>query len=288
MTRRIALLVLACVLSAPCEVKASVMLSEVAWMGSVEDPNAEWIELYNDGPDQNMKGWTVSAADGKPSITLTGTLRARAYAVLERTGDDTLPGAAFLIYAGGLANTGEVLELHDAHGTVVDRVDGSDGWAIGGSNETKETLQRSGIPPTGVWMTGALSPRTGILPAPVTITPPVHVPSAAPVQQKPESVSKPATVRPMQQETASRVPDSTSTAVSVKNSDRNVAEQGTPTVAAVAFADTHTPNTSEDLWWYLIGLMACIGCTLSIAYLARTTPRDEKEYIAGYEIDSIE
>ena len=136
--------------SIPVVADASVFISEVAWMGSAEDANAEWIEIYNNGAAVDLEGWTLNAVDGQPGIVLTGTLPADSYALLERSDDSTVPSVdAYLVYTGALGNTGEILELRDADGMLIDRVDGSNDWAIGGDNGTKETLQRSGNPATG-------------------------------------------------------------------------------------------------------------------------------------------
>jgi hypothetical protein len=148
--------------SVPLFSYASIYISEVAWMGSTDNANAEWIELYNAGPSQNLDGWTLSALDGQPNINLSGLLSANSYALLERTSDDTVPGvAAFLVYTGALGNAGEILELRDASGTLIDRVDGSEGWVIGGDNSTKDTLQRSGNPPIGAFITAPSTPGVG-------------------------------------------------------------------------------------------------------------------------------
>jgi len=154
--------------SIPVVADASVLISEVAWMGSTEDANAEWIELYNNGAAVDLEGWTLNAVDGQPNIALVGTLPANSYALFERSDDSTVAGIeAFQTYAGALGNTGEILELHDAGGMLIDRVDGSNDWAIGGDNTTKETLQRSGNPATGSWMTGVANP-DGVTPLETT------------------------------------------------------------------------------------------------------------------------
>ena len=150
------------VLCFPILVDASVMISEVAWMGSADDANAEWIELYNDGESQDMTGWTLMASDGQPSITLEGTIGSNAYALLERTDDDTVAGVnMFMKFTGALSNTGEELKLRDKNGAPVDSVDGTDGWSIGGDNTSKDTLQRSGEPSVGTWITAPASPGRG-------------------------------------------------------------------------------------------------------------------------------
>ncbi|KKS39397.1 MAG: hypothetical protein UU98_C0001G0002 [Parcubacteria group bacterium GW2011_GWD2_42_14] len=138
------------------------MISEVAWMGSADDANAEWIELYNDGESQDVSGWTLVASDGQPSITLEGTIGSHAYALLERTDDDTVAGVTmFMKFTGALSNVGEELQLRNQNGALVDSVDGTDGWSIGGDNVSKDTLQRSGEPSVGAWITAPASPGRG-------------------------------------------------------------------------------------------------------------------------------
>ncbi len=144
----------------PLVTNASVYISEVAWMGDSDNANAEWIELYNDGVEVDLSEWTLTASDGQPSIVLTGVLGVDSYALLERTSDETVPfQPAFMVYSGALGNTGELLELRDQNGVLVDSVDGSDEWSIGGNNDTKETLQRSGNPPIGTWITSTPTPQ---------------------------------------------------------------------------------------------------------------------------------
>ena len=134
----------------------AVLFHEVAWMGTSEDANNEWIELFNDGQnDVVVDGWTITDNTAL-SITLSGTIPAQASVVLERTDDTTLPDiSAFLTYTGALSNDGRTLTLVRADGGTEDRVVGGEGWAlIGGSNETKETPQRVG----GSWVTAPATP----------------------------------------------------------------------------------------------------------------------------------
>jgi hypothetical protein len=78
--------------------------------------------------------------------------------VLERTDDDTLPGAAFLIYTGALSNDGGTLSLLDAGGAVSDQAVGGTNWVdIGGRNtpSPKMTAQRTRM---GAWVTALPTP----------------------------------------------------------------------------------------------------------------------------------
>ncbi|MGP4081271.1 phospholipase D-like domain-containing protein [Pseudalkalibacillus sp. R45] len=117
-----------------------VVINEIAWMGTTGSYNDEWIELYNPTTsDISLEGWTLDAADGTPSISLSGTLPANGYYLLERTDDSTVSDVeADLIYSGALGNSNEILALKDNTGTSVDSVD--DWYA--GNNDTKATMER--------------------------------------------------------------------------------------------------------------------------------------------------
>jgi 5-methylthioadenosine/S-adenosylhomocysteine deaminase len=117
-----------------------VVLNEIAWMGTLTSANDEWMELRNNTPNAiNLLGWTLRAADGTPSLILSGTIPAGGYFLLERTDDNTVPGvAADQIYTGALGNAGELLSLRDDTSALQDVVSA---W-YAGNNTTKETMQR--------------------------------------------------------------------------------------------------------------------------------------------------
>jgi 5-methylthioadenosine/S-adenosylhomocysteine deaminase len=117
-----------------------VAINEIAWMGTLTSANDEWIELHNNTTSAiSLSGWTLMAADGTPSIILSGTIPAGGYLLLERTDDNTVPGiTADQIYTGALGNAGEILSLRDSVNALQDRVDA---WYAGNSS-TRETMQR--------------------------------------------------------------------------------------------------------------------------------------------------
>jgi len=136
---------------------ASVSISEIAWMGSGESANHEWIELYNNTEEAVVvDAWTLS--DGvNLTIALTGTIPARAYVVLERNRSDggSVIGTPFLNYAGALVNTGATLTLRRDDDSIVDQVAGGENWQnIGGDNVTKNTAQYT----NNGWITGVPTP----------------------------------------------------------------------------------------------------------------------------------
>jgi hypothetical protein len=134
-----------------CSADSIVAINEIAWMGSTVSANGEWIELKNlSSAEIDLAGWTLSAAGGSPKINLSGAIPASSYFLLERTSDESASGVtADLIYSGALGNSGEILELKDRAGNLVDAVDASGGWPAG-DNITKQTMERKG---DGSWQT---------------------------------------------------------------------------------------------------------------------------------------
>jgi len=115
--------------AAPQASGLDVVVSEIAWMGTTTSYNDEWVELYNNTTSPvALTGWSLGAADGTPSISLSGTIPPGGYFLLERTDDDSVPGVTRdLLYTGALESEGEDLVLHDSTSTVIDRVDCSVG-----------------------------------------------------------------------------------------------------------------------------------------------------------------
>jgi hypothetical protein len=121
----------------------SVVINEIAWMGTVNSANDEWLELYNNTQSSvNLDGWQLVSQDETPKITLTGIIPANGFYLLERTNDDTVAGIlADKIYTGALGNSGEYLKLYDNLNNLVDEVNCSEKW-FAGDNKTKQTMER--------------------------------------------------------------------------------------------------------------------------------------------------
>ncbi len=102
-----------------------VVISEIAWMGTLASDDDEWIELYNNTANEiNLSGWILSAQDGTPKINLTGKIPAQSFYILERTDDTAITDiVADQIYTGALNNSGEHLILKDSSGNIIDEVD---------------------------------------------------------------------------------------------------------------------------------------------------------------------
>ena len=123
----------------------SVVINEIAWMGTSDSANDEWIELYNNSSsDLELKDWRLVSEDGRPEVVLEGKIPSKGFFILERTDDTTLPKIkADLIYKGNLNNKGEHLKLINNKGGIVDEVDCSSEW-FSGDNSTKQTMERIG------------------------------------------------------------------------------------------------------------------------------------------------
>jgi len=121
-----------------------VVINEVAWMGTVASTADEWIELYNvTTQDIDLTGWTLKSADNSPNITLSGSIPAHGFFLLERTDDTTVSDiTADQTYAGDLVNTGESLTLRDGSAQVIDTANGDGGAWPAGDNTNKSTMER--------------------------------------------------------------------------------------------------------------------------------------------------
>ena len=128
-------------ISAKLETPPPLRISEVAWMGTLNSPNAEWIELHNTGETPwDLTGTKLIALDGEPQIELSGVIPARAFWLLERSSDNTLPQLpADQIYTGGLSNKGEHLILLSPHNLVIHEIAQAQGW-LAGQRKPPKTL----------------------------------------------------------------------------------------------------------------------------------------------------
>jgi len=121
-----------------------VVINEVAWMGTQASAYDEWIELKNNTINPiDLTGWTLEAADGTPTISLSGTITASGFYLLERTDDTAVSDIpADQIYTGALEDKGETLTLRDATGNVIDTANGDGGPWPAGDKDTRSSMER--------------------------------------------------------------------------------------------------------------------------------------------------
>ncbi|MCC6604423.1 MAG: lamin tail domain-containing protein [Anaerolineae bacterium] len=140
-----------------------VVLNEIAWMGTAVSTNDEWIELHNPtSAAVDITGWVLAAADGTPSILLSGSIPSGGYFLLERTDDTTVPGVtADQVYTGALSNTGENLVLQDEMANVIDSLDNSSGWFSGHNEARVPMLRLDAAVPASLPANWTYNPRCG-------------------------------------------------------------------------------------------------------------------------------
>ena len=142
---------------------AAVRINEIAWSGTPESANDEWIELFNDGEESvSLENWTLKSIDGTPEILLSGSIEPAGFFLLERTDDTTLPTVeANQIYTGSLSNTGEQLMLQDAEGVEQDFLP-DENWIAGTSSPERRSMMWT----TEGWKTFEGGKREGIFGSP--------------------------------------------------------------------------------------------------------------------------
>lgn len=123
---------------------SGVIINEVAWMGSANSSNDEWIELKNiSASDIDLSDWQLVDLKEEIKVRLSGKLSAGSFYLLERTDDSSVPSiSADQIYTGALANVGEGLRLFDKNCGLVDEVMAAPDWPAG-DNNFKYTMERA-------------------------------------------------------------------------------------------------------------------------------------------------
>jgi uncharacterized repeat protein (TIGR01451 family) len=125
----------------------TVVINEVAWMGSAASPRHEWIELANMSAETvSLAGWQIAFLDGTPStITLSGEIAPFGLFLLERAEEAVADIHADLVYgpADLMADTGEGMALFGGDGTLVDAVNLEGGpWPAGQAGTPARTMER--------------------------------------------------------------------------------------------------------------------------------------------------
>lgn len=120
----------------------SVVINEIAWAGTADSSNDEWIELYNTTSQPiDLTGWIIED-DGVPSYHLSGEIAAHGYFLIEDTEETVNNLTASAIIGLSLANAGDSLILKDDAGNVIDTVNGSGGAWYSGDGTTKASMER--------------------------------------------------------------------------------------------------------------------------------------------------
>jgi uncharacterized repeat protein (TIGR01451 family) len=143
----------------------TLLINEVAWMGTFASSSDEWIELYNPGTKEiNLAGWKLKTSDGGLLVNLEGTIGPERYFLLAHDKgvfNDVTPKQ---IFSGFLNNYGPSLQLLDASNKVIDIANSDFGyWPAGIGYPTFASMERYRNVPDGqfAWVTFA-----GTIPSP--------------------------------------------------------------------------------------------------------------------------
>ncbi|MDD5760730.1 MAG: lamin tail domain-containing protein [Candidatus Pacebacteria bacterium] len=122
-----------------------IIINEVAWMGTQDSVNNEWIELKNiSSKEIDITNWQLLDKDNQIKVVFEpgAKISAFGYYLLERTSDDSVPYInADYLYTGILNNANERLRLFDNYCNLQDEVFAEPDWPAG-DNQEKRTMER--------------------------------------------------------------------------------------------------------------------------------------------------
>lgn len=160
-----ALYILMLLSTAACsKIPQTVLINEVAWMGTTASPEHQWIELFNTtGTAIDLTGWTLRNTDTTFTITLSTTIPPYGYVLLERGTDDAIPEVpADQIFSGALKTSADGLVLLNPQNKAIDAVTS---W-FAGNNTNKATMERTQFTSPGFqaasWITSTYAYSQGL------------------------------------------------------------------------------------------------------------------------------
>lgn len=130
-------------LAAYAEEVSSVVINEIAWAGSADGSNDEWIELYNvTNSPVDLSGWYIEDDVEAVYMIESGTVPAHGYFLIEDTQEAVSTYQAQVVTGLSLANAGDSLVLKNKTGVVVDSVNSSGGAWFAGNSTSKASMER--------------------------------------------------------------------------------------------------------------------------------------------------
>lgn len=129
--------------SAFAQTPGDIVINEVAWAGTTENANDEWIELYNNSNNAvDLSGWIIEDDTTTIYEILSGEIPAHGFFVIEDKEEVISDLTANAVIGLSLANTGDSLVLKNTTGEVIDSVNISGGTWYSGDSTTKTTMER--------------------------------------------------------------------------------------------------------------------------------------------------
>ncbi|MBI4235620.1 lamin tail domain-containing protein [Candidatus Peregrinibacteria bacterium] len=130
-------------LAAYAQEAPSVVINEIAWAGSADGSNDEWIELYNvTNSPVDLSGWYIEDDSETVYMIESGVLAAHGYFVIEDTEEAVSSYKAQVVTGLSLANAGDSLVLKNKTGQVIDSVNTSGGAWFAGNSTSKASMER--------------------------------------------------------------------------------------------------------------------------------------------------
>ena len=121
----------------------SVVINEVAWAGTIDNANDEWIELYNTTSQPiDLTGWYIEDDYTDKYTIASGVIPAKGYFLIEDNEDAVSNISANAVIGLSLANSGDSLILKTAANTAIDSVNAGNAVWYAGDNTTKASMER--------------------------------------------------------------------------------------------------------------------------------------------------
>lgn len=125
-----------------------VIINEIAWAGTDDSANDEWIELYNDSDqDVDLSNWYIKDDGATVYRIESGVIKAHGFFLIEDKEEVISNIEADAIIGISLANAGDSLVLFDDNDKKIDAVNEAGGAWYAGDSTTKTSMER--IDPAG-------------------------------------------------------------------------------------------------------------------------------------------
>ena len=141
-----------------------VLISEIAWAGTVASPFDQWIELYNPAAGAvDISGWRL-VSEGNFTVTLQGIISGQGFYLLEQGNDLTVADQqADQMYRGLLSRDGGRLLLLRVDGSSADTANETGGaWPAGTVDPDYRSAERARPEPLDDWQDNDGLTRNGI------------------------------------------------------------------------------------------------------------------------------
>ena len=132
-------------------VHAFIIINEVAWMGSPIDEvepkqwwRYEWLELYNQSDNSiSLNGWSIELSRDEIDyvIPLLGFILPNEYYLIVSSDKISNYDLNYSNLSGKFRNSGQLVQLKNSAGIVVDPIDAKEGWHSG-DNDAKLTMSK--------------------------------------------------------------------------------------------------------------------------------------------------